>query len=191
MIHPCKEMCNDYLNACEHLFGYIYDCDYLPPWSGDIPCLYHLVRCTAPPVVKNDSVAWTNDTAEYSCSEGFTLVGNKTITCKSLGIWSTPPQCLLIEGKPSSNLFVPILTPLVSVLILIILIITIVLICKIRSKSKRKQGVNRDRMQVGIELEEIDAPLRHLARKEVPEVSDACFQRNRAFDAYCSLPLRQ
>ena len=152
MIHPCKEMCNDFLNACEHLFGYIYDCDYLPPWSGDILCLYHLVRLTGPPIVRNATVELTNETAECSCSEGFTLAGNKTIMCKSQGLWSTPPQCLLIEDtKSGSTLFVPVLIPLLSFYLLIILIIITVLICKIR-KSKPRQGINGIRMQADIEL---------------------------------------
>ena len=192
MIHPCREMCNDYLNECEHLFGYIYDCDYLPPWGGDIPCLYYLVRCTAPPIVTNSTVEWINDTAEYSCSEGLTLLGNKTITCKSLGLWTAPPQCLLIEGKPelkqatasSSNLLFLALIPLLSVYILIMVITIIVVTCKIKSKAKRRQGVNRDRLQANIELKEIDVPLRHMRKKEVPEVSGAHLKRNREFVAF-------
>ena len=180
IIHPCREMCHDYLNACNDMYGYTYNCDYLPARDGDIPCIYHLVRCTAPPVVKNATVAWTNDTAEYSCSEGFSLVGNKSITCYPLGRWSTPPQCLHIEPK-QTNLFV---LPVLTVCILIILIILIVVICKIRSRSKRKQGVNRDRMQVDVGLEEMEEPLIDMSRNEVSEVSDACFQRNRAFDAF-------
>ena len=95
MIHPCREMCHDFLNACNYMFGYLYNCDYLPPRDGIIPCLYGPLSCTAPPIVKNATVVSINDTAQYSCSEGLTLVGNKSITCKSLGLWTAPPQCLL------------------------------------------------------------------------------------------------
>ena len=186
VIHPCREMCHDYLNTCGNILGEIRDCNYLPSSNGDIPCIHHLVRCTAPPIVENATVVSTNDTAEYSCSEGFTLVGNKTVTCKSLRLWSAPPQCLLIEGKskPSpdtksgSTLFVSVLTALLSVYLLIILIIIIVVICKIRSKARRIHGVNGDQMQADMELNEIDEPLRHLATNE------AHLKRNREFDAF-------
>ena len=80
IIPPCREMCHDYLNACNHIFRHTYNCDYLPTRDGNIPCIYYLTTCTAPPVVKNAEVVSTNDTAQYSCSEGFTLIGNKTIT---------------------------------------------------------------------------------------------------------------
>ena len=188
MIHPCREMCHDFLSACNYMFGYKYNCDYLPARDGNIPCLYGPSSCTAPPKVKNASVEWINETAHYSCSEGLTLVGNKTITCKSLGLWSTPPQCLLIEGKTkpesATKLFVSILTPLLSVFLVIILILVILVIGRIRSKAKQTQGINREHLQADIELKEIDAPLRHLARKEVPKDSEACIKRNREFDAF-------
>ena len=34
-----------------------------------------------------------NSTAEYSCSDGYILVGNDTVVCQDDGTWSDSPNC--------------------------------------------------------------------------------------------------
>ena len=174
-------MCHDYLNGCRHLVGYEYDCDYLPPRNGNIPCFHNFIRCNAPPSVENAVVVRRNDTAHYSCSEGFTLEGYKNITCMLSGKWSRPPHCVpvsLEEETPS------LLVPLLSVFEIVILIIIIVLICTIKLKAKRTQRIDRDQMQAGIEPKEMDKLLKDFQRKEDPGASVVPLQRNREFDAF-------
>ena len=107
IIPPCKEMCFDYLYACQSELqnGGIIDCNYLPSLKEDFPCFYKPATCRElPPTVTNAKV--TSDFtvegkyffpgfAEYSCNEGFRMEGNKTISCSSDGQWSIPPRCTL------------------------------------------------------------------------------------------------
>ena len=156
ILHPCGEMYHDYLNACSHITGLLFECDYLPTRDGDIPCIYGPVWCSALPTLENATVSSINDTAEYSCSQRIKLERNKTKTCLASGQWSSPPQCLLMEemSKPketaasSSNLFVPVLTPLLSAYILIVSIIIVTVVCKIKSKSKGTLDVNRNQYRL-------------------------------------------
>ena len=181
IIPPCREMCHDYLNACRHLVGYEYDCDYLPRKIGNIPCFHRFIGCNAPPSVENAVVVRRDDTAEFSCSEGFTLVGYTNITCMLSGKWSRPPHCVpasLEEETPK------LLVPLLSVFVLVILIVIITLICRIKLKAKRTQPVNRDQMQADIEPKEMNEVLKDFQRKEDPGASVVHLQRNREFDAF-------
>ena len=57
IIPPCREMCHDYKNGCYQ--GAPFDCDYLPPLVGDVPCFYEPVWCKDPPTVKN-ALVFTN-----------------------------------------------------------------------------------------------------------------------------------
>ena len=76
VMHPCREMCWDLLNACwpklRHLYSIelpfqkhgldymsslnkskLVNCDYLPSLHGSIPCFYKPVTCDSPPDVTN------------------------------------------------------------------------------------------------------------------------------------------
>ena len=115
VIHPCREMCHDWRKACSNVTlpwsivskrvphtsvtwdvtSTNVDCDYLPSFNGDIPCFYKPVYCKHPPVVTNGTLVSTKsqqkdnysvfDTLVYSCDEGFSLKGNKTVTCTYKG----------------------------------------------------------------------------------------------------------
>ena len=113
-----------------------------------------------------------NNTAHYFCREGFTLEGNKTITCILTEGWPTPPECLLIEGTGT------LLTSLLSVFVLVILIVIITLICIIKFKAKQIHGMIRFQMQV--DVKEMDEPFKAFRRKEVP----VYMKRNREFDPF-------
>ena len=104
IIHPCREMCHDYMRGCNFHKGYwkIINCDYLPSLSGDIPCFYEPIWCNKPPTVNNAEVRIfyskkgehsLPNTAQYYCSEGFKLDGNKSVICMRSGQWSIPFQC--------------------------------------------------------------------------------------------------
>ena len=83
-----------------------YDCDYLPSLNGDIPCFYKPVTCKTPPTVQNATMSNVSvnyndysvlDTVDYSCNEGFEMVGNKKISCMYSEQWSTEPKCSLLS----------------------------------------------------------------------------------------------
>ena len=83
-----------------------YDCEYLPSLNGDIPCFYKPVTCKTPPTVMNATMSNVSvnyndysvlDTVDYSCNEGFEMVGNKKISCMYSGQWSTEPKCSLLS----------------------------------------------------------------------------------------------
>ena len=84
VIHPCREMCQDFRAACLNVIlkqstasqkipdiflkgktfafnatSYHPYCDYLPSLSGDIPCLYKSISCKVPPVIKNATMVST------------------------------------------------------------------------------------------------------------------------------------
>ena len=115
--------------------SYHFDCNYLPSLGGDIPCLYKTVTCKNPPLVKNAtklniSMDYNNysvlDTIEYSCNEGFEIIGNKKISCMFSGEWSTSPKCYL----PSIST-----TPLVVVLPVLLIPLLILLATIVIKKS--------------------------------------------------------
>ena len=88
VVHVCREMCHDFLNACyDHVFymfrntkkkwlqknldklaeeendiknflNFIVNCNYLPTKLGPVPCFYKPVFCGAPPNVTN---AWATN----------------------------------------------------------------------------------------------------------------------------------
>ncbi|KAB5546546.1 hypothetical protein PHYPO_G00073360 [Pangasianodon hypophthalmus] len=72
-------------------------------WDGRDP-VCEAVKCLPPPTIQNgtfDPVQESynyNEAVTYSCSVGFTLVGEETITCSDNGTFHpSPPQCLVIE----------------------------------------------------------------------------------------------
>ncbi|GCC29462.1 hypothetical protein chiPu_0007904, partial [Chiloscyllium punctatum] len=69
-------------------------------WSGQVPTC-EIVQCPEPPRISNgtvsssDSDSWTfGSIARYSCLDGYSLIGDKTITCTMAGEWDKdPPRC--------------------------------------------------------------------------------------------------
>ena len=107
IIHPCREMCLEFINGCK--FWNYLNCDYLPSFNGDVPCVYSSVRCNKPPAVKNANIMahfkgeyFLSSKAEYSCKEGFKMKQNRSIRCMYNGQWSTLPQCF-----PASQMQLP------------------------------------------------------------------------------------
>ena len=165
-----------------------FDCDYLPSLEGDIPCFSKNVTCKTPPTVKNATMLNTSvtyeiysvlDTVDYSCSEGFQMVGNKKISCMYSGEWSTPPKCSL----PSTSTAHPLVVVLPVLLFpLLVLFVTVIVRCRIKSKKKIQHNLNTFH-QVELDtilMEEIkgtDRPLLPLKRK-----MDS--KRNSFFDAF-------
>ena len=119
------------------------DCDYLPSLNGDIPCFYKPVLCQSPPLVKAATIVSIKfekkdtysvfDTVEYSCEEGFKLIGSKTVTCHYKGRWSTPPKCSLKSNNRSRLLLV--ILPILLILLILMLLIGA---CKYRIKRQIK-----------------------------------------------------
>ena len=137
--HPCREMCHDFRVACSKIVltkntltgaipfvsssdknftldaaTAVFDCDYLPSLSDDIPCFYKPVMCKSPPVVKNaavlnNSVNYNNfsalDIVDYSCNEGFQMDGHGNISCLISGQWSTPPKCIPTKSSRLSSVY--------------------------------------------------------------------------------------
>ena len=206
VIHPCREMCYDLRTACSKgiilsdkiprgpsgdnkiVVDYTkFDCDYLPSLEEDIPCFYKPVTCKSPPTVNNStmlnvSMSYNNysvlDTVDYSCSEGFQMVGNKKISCMYSGEWSTPPKC---------SLYLVSITPLIVILPVLLIPMLILLVTVIvRSRIKLKKQTQPDLKnyhQVELDtilMEEIkgtDRPLLPLKRQ-----LDS--KRNSFFDAF-------
>ena len=85
IIPPCSEMCHKYFRACgNHEID--MNCDYLPSLNDSIECFDRHVTCSNLPPVTNGTFVIKNIPerpyiAKYSCNEGFTLKGNRTITC--------------------------------------------------------------------------------------------------------------
>ena len=184
VVHPCREMCHDAENACFFTKG--LNCDYLPALDGGIPCFYEPVFCTAPPRVKNATVKINSssryehflyDTAQYSCDEGYDIVGNKNITCTYLGQWSTPPTCSpIIKSKPNPLSFV--LPIIILLLLLPVLIFTIRY--KIQLRKKRKAAIE-------IENDPVDMTFKEEKKPEIPIISPdtvSPLKRKRIFDAF-------
>ncbi|KAF5889667.1 complement component receptor 1-like protein, partial [Clarias magur] len=68
-------------------------------WDGK-PAVYELLKCLPPPAIQNgvfepeDESYGYNDAVSYSCSRGYTLIGESTIVCSANGTFQHPPQCL-------------------------------------------------------------------------------------------------
>ncbi|KAM9445650.1 complement component receptor 1-like protein isoform 1-T2 [Clarias gariepinus] len=71
-------------------------------WDGRDP-VCEAVKCEPPPTIQNgtyDPIAEFynyNQAVTYSCSKGYTLVGESTITCLANGSFPSPPQCLIVK----------------------------------------------------------------------------------------------
>ena len=162
------------------------DCDYLPSLNGDIPCHYKPVTCKSPPAVKhstmlNTSMNYNNysvlDTVDYSCNEGFQMVGNKNISCMYSGEWSTPPKC----SVPSKST-----TPLVVVLPvlffpLLILFSTLILRNRFKFRTKLQPDL---KMYHQVDLDTILMEIKGTDRPLLPLKRQFDLKRNNFFDAF-------
>ena len=62
--------------------------------------------CSEPPPLEHGNVQRTNaTTAEYQCSEGFTISGDDLVACDSSFHWQKPPDCLGTYMQLSRNDF--------------------------------------------------------------------------------------
>ncbi|XP_014663654.1 PREDICTED: LOW QUALITY PROTEIN: sushi, von Willebrand factor type A, EGF and pentraxin domain-containing protein 1-like [Priapulus caudatus] len=68
------------------------ECQADGTWSSSVPeCR---ITCGRPSVSANSHVDWSGNVAKYSCAEGYTLVGQATITCMDNGEWEhATPEC--------------------------------------------------------------------------------------------------
>ena len=94
LIHPCREMCSDLLEAClQKWYSLAIDlgttkdklpkgnlsriyCDYFPSIHGDVPCFYNPVKCNSPPDVTDGTMILNvtqkvhyqlHDVVQYAC----------------------------------------------------------------------------------------------------------------------------
>ena len=166
--------------------SYHLDCNYLPSLRGDIPCLYKTVTCKTPPLVKNAtifnvSMDYNNysvlDTIEYSCNEGFEIIGNKKISCMFSGKWSTPPKCSL----PSSST-----TPLVVVLpVLLIPLLILLATVIIKNQIKLNNQIQPDLKKYHqVELDTILMEIKGIDRPLLPLKRQLDSNRSSFFDAF-------
>lgn len=84
-------------------------------WIGDVP-VCQLITCRFPPEVSGGQVVTVShqysmgDTIEYSCNEGFYIVGETTMACSKSGVWAgTVPscrrvQCPILEAFSNGNI---------------------------------------------------------------------------------------
>ena len=61
--------------------------------------IYTVILCGNPPDIDNGMVVSSTgttfgETATYSCSTGYQLLGSATVTCQDTGSWSTLPSCI-------------------------------------------------------------------------------------------------
>ena len=89
-------------------------------------------------------------TAEYSCSEGFKLHGDKIIKCLSSGVWSLAPHCL-----PEQIQWLLLLLP-----ILLILLTILILIAIYTHKMSTKERKQKEQNLIQLEMEQMDETLR-------------------------------
>ncbi|KAJ1367371.1 hypothetical protein KIN20_028271 [Parelaphostrongylus tenuis] len=66
-------------------------------WSGSAP-FCEVVDCGAPPTIPNGRVSTMTTTfaskTNYSCLDGYRLIGHDTVTCGAKGIWEPAiPVC--------------------------------------------------------------------------------------------------
>ena len=118
-ISPCREMCEDFFEACEgFLSSHVFkmNCQYLPSQNGNIPCLYKPVTCGRPSALNNGlEIAFTeqeymvNTEIEYSCKDkGYIMNGEGTRRCLYSGRWSTEPKCVSEGSDRLLKVFLPV-----------------------------------------------------------------------------------
>ncbi|XP_054866976.1 complement decay-accelerating factor isoform X5 [Amphiprion ocellaris] len=79
--------------------GPAYKQCYPTGWSGRPKC--NIVTCAKPPEVTNGRISWDaqdlpkyGEIIQYTCDEGYTLIGEDSIVCSATGKYdSQPPEC--------------------------------------------------------------------------------------------------
>ena len=98
-------------DGCEVASPNWIDCNYLPSINGDIYCFYKPISCSNPPTVDHATLSTDYerrskyslfDTVEFTCDEGFEMIGHSIINCNHSGQWSIPPQCFLTNTSTAS-----------------------------------------------------------------------------------------
>ena len=189
LVHPCREMCHDYFRACSN-DTLDMNCDYLPSRTDGIQCYDKKMICSyAHLTIQNGTVVSYGTTertytAEFFCKRGFTLEGNSTITCLYSGEWSSElPVCLPVaEDTARSESWVLILTTIFILYIVAVVVVIVAVIYKIRLKAMDKIGLQREQVEIDIELK--DKPLVLYRRERNLVNSDSPVKRNREFDAF-------
>ena len=187
-IHPCREMCNDYLRACGN-DAIDMNCDYLPSLNDGTPCYDNKEMCDCPLIVMNAFVFMQNtkertQIAKYSCNEGYRLEGNSTITCLYTGEWSSEPPVCLAETTvtPIQKTWVQVLIAIFTLVVMVVIIIAV--IQKMRLKATEKIDLQREQVEIGIELKEIDELLMLYRKQKAPVKNISPVKRNRVFDGF-------
>uniref|UniRef100_UPI00398E86A5 C4b-binding protein alpha chain-like n=1 Tax=Pristiophorus japonicus TaxID=55135 RepID=UPI00398E86A5 len=91
-----------YCNVGYLLVGRNYRLCTVGGWDGQVPTC-DPVRCPDPPSVRNGTASSPSDGGEYgtivsySCDSGYSLIGNKEITCTATGKWEDPPTCKVVQ----------------------------------------------------------------------------------------------
>ena len=119
-ISPCREMCEDFLEACGGiLFSDLFEmnCQYLPSQNGTISCLYQPVTCEHPSYISNglektfteQDYYLVNSEIEYACTDGrYITNGEGTRKCLYSGQWSKEPKCVSEGSDSLLKVFLPI-----------------------------------------------------------------------------------
>ena len=164
-----------------------FDCDYLPALNEDIPCFYKPVTCKTPPTVKNATMSNVSvnyndysvlDAIDYSCNEGFEMVGNKKISCMYSGEWSTAPKCSLLSISTTHPLVV-----VLPVLFfpLLILFATVILRKRFKFRTKLQPDL---KMYHQVDLDTILMEIKGTDRPLLPLKRQLDLKRNNFFDAF-------
>ena len=181
-------MCNDFLRACVN-DTIDTNCDYLPSLNDGTPCYDNKEMCDRPLIVMNAFVFVQNtkertQIAKYSCNEGYRLEGNSTITCLYTGEWSSEPPVCLAETTvtPIQKTWVQVLIAIFTLVVMVVIIIAV--IQKMRLKATEKIDLQREQVEIGIELKEIDEPLMLYRKQKAPVKNISPVKRNRVFDGF-------
>ncbi|XP_060570391.1 uncharacterized protein LOC132728736 isoform X2 [Ruditapes philippinarum] len=70
-----------------------------------------------------------NTTRILSCSRGFTMIGNRSVTCMADSKWSSLPSCVIKKSTPSTLIAIAVTVPL---LVIGIFVVTIIAVCRKR-----------------------------------------------------------
>ena len=71
IIPPCREMCQDYFNACDSSDQDYINCSYLPSSNESLPCNDQTVTCSSPYPTVQDGTVSVNYTTERTYTAKF------------------------------------------------------------------------------------------------------------------------
>ncbi|XP_051804582.1 complement decay-accelerating factor isoform X2 [Acanthochromis polyacanthus] len=91
------------------LTGSAYKQCFPAGWSGRAKCI--IVTCPKPPEVTNGRISWDaqnlpkyGEIIQYTCDEGYTLIGESSIVCSATGKYnSQPPECKGVTKEDRST----------------------------------------------------------------------------------------